>query len=115
MKPIASTKIGNYTVNIFEDKQRTDDSGCDGFTEGDGHETIQITLDPALSPDKYWETFFHELGHAFDMALGLGLSHPVVHQIGYHMGKTAQAFTWHANPAVMSKKNKKVSKKGKKS
>lgn len=120
MKAIASTTIGNYTVNIYEDAGRTDDAGCDGFTEGDGHETIQITMDPGLSPDKYWETFFHELAHAADMALGLGLSHPVVHQIGYHLGKSAQAFQWHDKPSVMKAKKKanrtvKKRRKGKRS
>lgn len=113
MKPIASTRIGNYQVNIFEDKQRADDAGCDGFTEGNG-DAIQITMDPDLAPEKYWETFFHELAHAADMALGLGLNHPTVHQIGFHLGLAAQNFQWFDKPSVMRIKRKPKAKAKKK-
>ena len=101
MRLIATTKIGNFPVRIYEGPEAQRDHDADGITEKttDGRE-IRIILDPGMSEDVYWETFYHELIHAFERGFGYNLKHPLVSAMGMGLFQLLHEMKWEGTPAV---------------
>jgi hypothetical protein len=117
MKLIAQTIVGNFPVKIYESEVSPQEHNSYGYTRmnDDGTEIV-VVVDPSKPDPIYWETFWHEMGHVFEMAHGFELSHTVIHLIGIAVSGMFRNLEWAQEPRVAKKKapSKKASPKRKK-
>ena len=100
MKLLATTKMGNFPVKIYESTE-TKSYQAYGITRKteDGQE-LHIQIDPEMSRDLYWETFWHEFGHVFEQAYGIKLDHGFVNILGMALSQYLGNMKWSGKPAV---------------
>ena len=99
MKLLATTRSGNFPVKIYESRE-TKSYQAYGYTAKteDGQELV-ICLDPDMSPDLYWETFWHEIAHAFEKGYGLEIPHEMTNLMGLGFAQILGKMQWKDRPA----------------
>lgn len=99
MRLIFYSRIGNFPLKVYESREVKGDSayGTTGLSKNKAE--LELILDPDMSPALYWETFWHELGHAFCISYGVEWSHEHVHLLGMGLAQMIGAGRWTAKSA----------------
>lgn len=100
MKLIATTRIGNLPVKIYERDDLQEKEECFGVTV-ETTEGVEIVLQSGLTPERFHDVFFHELIHAAEWGMGLELKHTLVNQLGLGLGSAMHLLNWERRQPTM--------------
>ena len=99
MKLIAKTRIGSFPLCVYETREVKGDGAYGVTFRSENGKGLAIYLDPDSSPAVYWETFWHELAHAFCIAYGIRWRHDHIHAFGVGMSEMFRGFQWATPPS----------------
>lgn len=100
MKLLATTKCGNFPVKIYESTDTKSYQAYGITAKSEDANEIYVMLDPDMTPDLYWETYWHELVHVFEKSYGHELSHELVNVLGMGLAHMMRDMKWKGKPAA---------------
>ncbi len=95
--------MGNFKVVVYEmnEDQAAQNYGLTQLSVGSS--TIEVYLNTDVSPALYNETFWHEMGHVFEMAFGVHISHHTVSNLGVGFAQLMGSLNWIKQPKKSSR------------